>query len=123
MRTGPGGEGERPNGKPVCPHRQKGEGFHALRGGAGAGACPSHFEPPRTEPEHTVRRAFPEHGVFRIEDLPRVPYPLSPLAAQGLIVIRHSTPRRENPSGKKKRELSPPLSPPLRLCVLHYFAS
>ena len=91
MRTGPGGEGERPNGKPVCPHRQKGEGVHALRGGAGAGACPSHFEPPRTEPEHTVRRAFPEHGVFRIEDLPLVPCPLPHLAAQELIAIRHST--------------------------------
>ncbi len=32
------------------------------------------FEPPRTEPEHTVRRAFPEHGVLRIEDLPHVPF-------------------------------------------------
>ena len=82
MRTGPGGEGERPNGKPVCPHRQRGEGVHALRGGAGAGACPSHFEPPRTEPEH---------GVFRIEDLPLVPCPLPHLAAQELIAIRHST--------------------------------
>lgn len=91
MRTGPGGEGERPNGKPVCPHRQRGEGVHALRGGAGAGACPSHFEPPRTEPEHTVRRAVPEHGVFRIEDLPHVPCPLPHLAAQELIAIRHST--------------------------------
>lgn len=49
------------------------------------------FEPPRTEPEHTVRRAFPEHGVLRIEDLPHVPYPLPHLAAQELTVIRHST--------------------------------
>ena len=72
---------------------------------APARALPT-FEPPRTEPEHTVRRAFPEHGVLRIEDLPRVPLSFSHLAAQELTGTRHSTPRREIagacPSGKKK---------------------
>lgn len=57
---------------------------------APARALPT-FEPPRTEPEHTVRRAFPEHGVLRIEDLFHVPYPLPHLAAQELIGTRHST--------------------------------
>lgn len=53
------------------------------------------FEPPRTEPEHTVRRAFPEHGVLRIEDLPHVPYPLPHLAAQELTGTRHSGKKKE----------------------------
>ena len=77
------------------------------------------FEPPRTEPEHTVRRAFPEHGVLRIEDLPHVPYPLPHLAAQELrgpplpapyplphLAAQELTGTRH--SGKKKGRLTPP---------------